>query len=425
MQHFTTFYNKITNKSRTMKIEIKLVKTRKETAEGFPVVIEISHQNKRKTKHICFCKDKHFIKDGKSISEKHPDYDLLMPILMDLKLRARKLILLGCTDVGQAYLELFNASVTDVLFLDYGRELVAEMKKTAALANNDIKAQNKLLGNIKCYEYTIASFANFGGNVSFQNLNYEILMRFRNHHLALGNTKSTVHFYLRTLRSIYNKGIWKYKFTDLKPFVKVFDGLKIRSYDSRKKSLNKDSIRALEMCCDNGAKQKYLDLFLLQFYFGGCDLMDLYYLEKKQVRNGRVVLERSKVSGGPRIDLKIHPKAQKLMKKYEVESGNWFFSWKKEKQSYETFRNNGRRALVEIQEKENIIVLPDGGNIGSKVARHTFATIAKKLMIEPDIIRELMGHERDEVDNYYKDKYPEQVRDDALFEIISSFECVK
>jgi hypothetical protein len=70
-------------------------------------------------------------------------------------------------------------------------------------------------------------------------------------------------------------------------------------------------------------------------------------------------------------------------------------------------------------------VLPDGGYMGVKVARHTFANIAKGLMIEPDVIRELMGHERDDVDNYYKDKYPEMIRDNALFEIISWFNCVK
>jgi len=91
-----------------MKIEIKLITTRKETSEGFPVVLEISHQNKRKSKHICFCKDKHFIQDGKNISEKHPDYDILMPILMDLKLRSRKLVLSGEVDVNKAYSELFK-----------------------------------------------------------------------------------------------------------------------------------------------------------------------------------------------------------------------------------------------------------------------------------------------------------------------------
>jgi hypothetical protein len=62
-----------------MKIEIKLVKTREETTEGYPLVIEIAHQNKRKSKHICFCKANHFVAANKMISEKHPDYDVLAP----------------------------------------------------------------------------------------------------------------------------------------------------------------------------------------------------------------------------------------------------------------------------------------------------------------------------------------------------------
>jgi len=267
-----------------MKIEVKLVKSRKETTKGFPVVLEISHQNKRKSKHICFCKDKHFIQDGKNISEKHPDYDILIPVLMDLKLRARKLVLKGCIDVEEAYFELFKPVVTEILFLNYGDELIAEMKKTAdILGKNDLKAKNKMLGNIKCYVAAVASFREFGGNVNFKNLNYDVLMRFRNYHLAQGNGRSTVHFYLRTLRAIYNQGIWKHKLVDQKPFVKVFDGLKIRSYDSRKKSISKESIIKLEYSEGNGAKQKYLDLYLLEFYFGGCDLMDLYYLENSKI----------------------------------------------------------------------------------------------------------------------------------------------
>jgi hypothetical protein len=38
-----------------MKIEIKLITKRKETFEGFPLVIKISHQNKRKSKTVSFC----------------------------------------------------------------------------------------------------------------------------------------------------------------------------------------------------------------------------------------------------------------------------------------------------------------------------------------------------------------------------------
>jgi hypothetical protein len=401
-----------------MKIDIKLFDNEKESPEGFPLALQISHQGKRKRKNIAYCKGNHFIKDGKTISEKHPDYDVLMPVLMDLKLRSRKLVLLGWTDVEKVYSELFKADVAEVKFLDFATDLITEMKKTAAVfGKTDFKAQNKLLGNIKCYEAAVASFKVYGQNLNFESLNYDVLIRYKNFRSGEGNSKSTVHFYLRTLRSIYNKGIWKYKFTDNKPFAKVFEGLKIRSYDSKKKSIDRAALSKLELSTGNLAKQKYLDLFLLQFYFGGCDLVDVYYLMKTQIHKGRVTFERTKTDTGKRIDLKIHPKAQTILQKYECD-GDWVFPWNKDKTRYETFRRNYREALIAIQTACKIEILPTGGNLGVKVARHTFATIAKNLMIEEDVIRELMGHERDDVDNYYKDKYPEAIRDKALFDII-------
>ncbi len=64
-----------------MKIEIKLVSHRNETPEGFPLIIEIAHQNKRKTKSIGFCKIENFIQDHKTINEKHPIARICNPCL--------------------------------------------------------------------------------------------------------------------------------------------------------------------------------------------------------------------------------------------------------------------------------------------------------------------------------------------------------
>lgn len=61
-----------------MKIEIKLVISRKETAEGFPLVVEVAHQNIRKSKTLALCFKKHFNQDNKIITEKHPVYDILL-----------------------------------------------------------------------------------------------------------------------------------------------------------------------------------------------------------------------------------------------------------------------------------------------------------------------------------------------------------
>jgi hypothetical protein len=43
-----------------MKIEVKLITTRSEKVEGFPLIIEISHRNIRK-QNDSFCHEKHLL----------------------------------------------------------------------------------------------------------------------------------------------------------------------------------------------------------------------------------------------------------------------------------------------------------------------------------------------------------------------------
>lgn len=408
-----------------MKIYIKLFNNEDLTPEGYPLAVRVVHQNMRRRRNIGFCQKEHWIEGEKTISKRHPDYDILIPIIMDLERLGKKIVLNGCKDPDEAMERLFAIDFSQIGFMEYARKLVEEMQEMAAkMVKFDSKGANKILGNVKVYNNVIGQFENFAKGVSLQNLDYETLIYFKNYNISIGNSKSTVNLYLRTLRAIYNKGILMHRLSDQKPFARVFDGLKTKSYDSRKKYLDRESILKLENLNLLTAKQKYVDLFLLQFYFGGCDLIDLYYLKERQIRKGRVVFERTKTNTGNRIDLKVHPRAQKIIDKYRS-ADEWLFPWNKERSSYETFRRAYQRALIYVQENEKIEVLPDGGHIAIKVARHSFANRAKTLMIETDITRELMGHERDDVDNYYKDKYPEKVRDLALFEIISPFECLK
>jgi hypothetical protein len=69
---------------------------------------------------------------GSTISEKHPDYDVLAPILMNLKLKARKLILQNYTDIEKVYEELFAIDFSQIGFIDYSKSLIAEMEVMAA-----------------------------------------------------------------------------------------------------------------------------------------------------------------------------------------------------------------------------------------------------------------------------------------------------
>lgn len=403
----------------TMKIEFKLLRAKKETAEGFPLVVELSHQGKRKQKTICFCKDTHFSESSKMVSSRHPDFDILAPVMMDIKIKAKKIKLANVVDLDVVLSMLFVIDVSDVDFLEAAQQLVGEMESLASQfgKRGQLTDRNKLLGNIKVYQNVLKQSAPFLKNYTVTQLDYAVLMRFRNYQTGIGNSKSTVHQYLRTLRTIYNKIVLKHQLHDKKPFTGVFANLKVKSYQSKKKSISREALQVLEGVQLPGAKQQYVNLFLLQFYFGGCDLIDLYFMKRLQIRKNRVYFERGKTNTGLMIDLAIHPKASKLLAYFE-NTTEWVFPGKKEKTSYETYRGRYAKTLIEVQRLYNIEVLPLGGNLGGKVARHTFANLGKQLGIDADLLRELMGHERDDVDNFYKDKYQEAVRDEALFKII-------
>lgn len=69
---------------------------------------------------------------------------------------------------------------------------------------------------------------------------------------------------------------------------------------------------------------------------------------------------------------------------------------------YSQFRKNINKNL-----KRLVAELDFDVNITSKVARHTFATEARRKGINPELIAEMMGHEIPgfEVANIYKDRY--------------------
>lgn len=402
-----------------MKIELKILKSKKETSAGFPLVFEISHKGNRKQKTIGFCKSNHFIDENKMISSLHPDYDILAPVIFDLKIKANRIVLQLENNIENAFKELFYSEDIGIYFERFAQELIDEMNAIAEKYNkkNDLVSRNRIAGNAKVYLNFLNQVRPFLKNKIISEIDYEMLNRFKNYQLGIGNSKNTVHQYLRTFRAIYNKAVLKHGVIDKKPFNGLFDGLKVKSYQNKKKYITKESFTIIEGVIWTEKEQRYIDLWLLQFYFGGCDLIDLYYLPKNMIRKGRIYFERGKTSTGLLIDLKIHPKAAALLDKFNNET-EWLIDGRKDVKGYETFRGNYASTLKEMQVKYKIDVMPTGGNIGSKVARHSFAMIAKNLNLEPDLIRELMGHERDDVDQYYKDRFPEAVRDEALFRII-------
>lgn len=286
------------------------------------------------------------------------------------------------------------------------------------LANEKLQLQKNKTASV--YNNALNQLIKYRAKILFSDLTYTFLNSFKRYQLAAGNSKNTAHNYLRTLRAIYNEGVRRGLTEDSKPFSGVFVGITVKSNRTKKRNLAKESIIKFEQVTGLPAGQQLaVDLFLLLFYLGGQDLKDLYYLKSNKLTADRVYFERGKLDdAGYQFDLKLFPKALGILNKYKT-SGKYLFPWRKDENGYETFKRRFQTNLVLVQKKLEIEVLPLGGNVSIKVARHTFATIGKQLFIESDLLRELMGHERNDVDTIYKDKYPEQVRDEAHWQIIS------
>ena len=404
-----------------MTIKLFLLTSEPQNAEGFPLTFIINHRGKKKKFLVCRCFPEHYDPVENTITPEHPEYDLQLPRINNFKLKAATALADRPEDVNKVYDEVFANRKAHKTLKAFTDDLVKELKAQAKRfeEKKDFINANKAMGNSRVYDGAITQFDLVCPDVAIMDLDYDTLLRFKNYKLQDGNEKGTVSSYLRTLKALYNRAIATYRLPDNEPFKNIMKGLTAKKGRSTKKYMSKDMIRKIEnIVHDYPSLYLYTDLWLLQFYLGGADLMDIYYLKNSQIVKGRLYFHRNKGNASENmIDLAIHPKAMAIIDKYRVE-GEFVFPWRKDTEGYKTFRRKMYTKLTKAQEKHKIDMEGMGGKWGPKTARYTFANIGKLLMIHEDILRELQGHERPDVDNVYKNLYPQKKRDQALFKII-------
>ena len=396
-----------------MKLTLLLLKDKtKLTKKGFPVVVIYRSEYKQKRINLkLYSSADHWNFLRQEPSPAHPDYLNIMQKVVDVKRKMFELEQFLISDFNKIKTELLRLVDTNFKkkqedFYAFADELIQEMRSQGRYSNaivyNTVKVQLK----------------KYRDEVAFDDIDYNFLIGFVNQKKIQGLRPSSIHNYLRTLRAIYNQAVLRKGIKDTKPFKGVFNGLRVRSHSTNKKYLLSEDIRILEKAELKGFKDFVRDLFLLQFYLGGQDLKDIYFMRYDSMSSDRIYFKRSKVSNGYTFDLAITDKVRDILIKHRQNS-EYILPYRKDEDGYKTFRRRYGRYLIAIQKELGLTVKPLGGNLGIKVARHTFANIGKRKGIEEDMLRELMGHERDDVDNYYKDRYPEQLRDKAQLKIIN------
>lgn len=146
--------------------------------------------------------------------------------------------------------------------------------------------------------------------------------------------------------------------------------------ETRKKSLSLEAVRELrDMTFEDKRSEYARDIWMLQFYLMGINVVDLFELEK--IVDGRIEYDRHKT--GTQYSVKVYPEAAAIIEKYR---GNIRLI---------NSRNNSTnlQTICVMLNRYLKSVMP---NLTTNCARHTWATLAAEADIPIETISHALGH---------------------------------
>lgn len=359
---------------------IKIVlDTRRQKVDGtYPLMFRII-QNRKSTNISTgvFLRAEDWEETGKVIRKTHPNYKLLNHSIKKkyTELEGR-LIGAELTEQNIDLQKLTRTVKGDKAalptFFEYGYTWVERLKMGGKV------------GNARAYENTLKRLATYFGHskLKFSDINYEFLEDFQARFLSKGVKQNTIAFYLRTIRTIYNKAI-KAKIVQRKDY--PFEDFSISHESTAKRAVRKEVIQKLEnLALPAGSRiwhsQQY---FLLSFYLIGILFVDLSYLKWSDIQNGRLMYKRKKT--GKIYNIKLIDKALVILELYrKIESDTLYILpiipksvlGDLAKEMYHT-RQGSKYCNMDLKKMATMADISE--NLSTYVSRHSWATIARNL----------------------------------------------
>lgn len=222
-------------------------------------------------------------------------------------------------------------------------------------------------------------------------------------------SKNTRGSYLRVVRAVWNKAIDEELIEGSKrPFRRVYTGIA----KTKKRAVSQNIISMLKnFDLQKVPRGKYLefsrDLFLFSFYTRGMSFIDMALLKKSDIINGEIEYIRSKTD--QELSVEMEQKIIDIIKKWEPQTGPVFalpiftgseWNVKLYDRVFRTYWNH----LNKLSELMGI-----SPSLTSHMARHSWATLAKRKGISTSIISEALGHSSEKVTQIYLDSLENNV----------------
>lgn len=265
-------------------------------------------------------------------------------------------------------------------FVDYARYDVARLRLSGHL------------GTARNHEATLRSFTAFCGEVKpcFSSLTNSLMSQYEAYLKLRGNSRNTTSFYMRNLRSVYNRAV-----TDgFAPAKDLFRDVYTGVDKTVKRAISMGEIkrmRSLDLRW-SPALEKARDLFLFSFYVRGASFVDLAFMRKKDIVGGVLVYRRHKT--GQQLRVKWEHEMQTLVEQYANPTQFLLpIILREDGTEYKQYKNammHTNRKLKEVGMLAGIS-LP----LSMYTARHSWATIARDRSIPLSVISRGLGHDND------------------------------
>lgn len=357
---------------------------------------------------------KHFINE--QFVKPHPNLRIENELILKLKQHAFSIIRNFQINDEDFTLNEFEQKFrgipdTNENFFDFTNEIIEELE------------QSNRLGNARAYKEAKESLTKFmlsyaeNTNLKFKELTPEFLEKYEVYMRSRGNDNGGMAFKMRQIRAVFNKAInRKIISQDIYPF-KYYKISKLKAKPN-KRALTVDDFKKLK---DVDLSQfphlmEAYNYFMFSFYTRGMNFVDMMYLKKSDIVNGRIYYTRAKTKG--KFSIEVVDTAQKIIDFYIDKTKNTSYVFPillNDNMTPKQIEHRKHKVLGRYNRKLGEIAKIAGieAHITSYVARHSFATILKKKGTSTDLISELMGHSNVQITMTYLKEFDNEELDEA------------
>jgi site-specific recombinase XerD len=377
---------------------------------AYPLVFQILHKRKKKVIYSSYhlrkdCFDpfqmKALNRRGKQALSVDKINEYIDSTLFDLKVTL-SLLEEQKTDFSVSdIVDLYRSNQHNNNLLTYIRKQIVQLKESGRIATSN------------AYQSTLNRVINYVDHAScfsFGDLTVRWLNGFISSLQKNGLKSNSINFYIRILRAVYNRACNEgIPGTSLNsPFRKIT----LKSVKTVKRAITGESIREIFHVRVENNKRLELskDLFLFSFYCRGMPFVDMAYLKYSNISNNTIYYQRSKTKQP--LQIKIVEPLRLLIEKYRND-GDYVLPilCSKCKSLYNQYRTGLRCFNNSLKNLSVVLSLPV--KLTSYVARHTWATLAKKMGIPVSVISEGLGHHSEKITYTYLGSLDASVIDSA------------